>query len=79
MLVHPFMFIRFPAQTPDQGINFDMSSVLKAPIGKGDGNDKPLGWFRTMIECNRERPEEKPQNWPEISQGSNPGAYYATL
>lgn len=77
MLAHPF--IRFPAQTPDHGINFDMSSVLKAPIGKIDGNVKPMGWFRTMIECNKEKAEEKPQNWPEISQGSILGVYHAAL
>ena len=56
-------------QTPDPGINFDTTSVLKAPVAKENGNQKPLGWFRTMIECNRERPPEKPQNWPDISQG----------
>ena len=57
-------------QTPDPGINFDTTSVLKAPVGKDNANDKPLGWFRTMIECNKERPLEKPQNWPDISQGT---------
>ena len=56
-------------QTPDPGINFDTTSILKAPVAKDDGNHRQLGWFRTMIECNRERPPEKPQNWPDISQG----------
>ena len=56
-------------QTPDPGINFDTTSVLKAPVVNDNGDDKPLGWFRTMIECNRERPPEKPQNWPDVSQG----------
>ncbi|KZP30470.1 hypothetical protein FIBSPDRAFT_777198 [Athelia psychrophila] len=53
--------------TPDPGINFDTSSVIKAPV-KGKAGEKPLGWYRTMIECNKEGVSEKPQNWPEISQ-----------
>ena len=58
------------AQTPDPGINFDTTSVIKAPVEKGRAGERPLGWYRTMIECNKEGVSEKPQNWPEISQGA---------
>lgn len=72
MLLHSPLnihFIEFIAQTPDAGINFDTSSVLKAPVGKENENTKPLGWFRTMVECNKDRSPEKPHSWPDISHG----------
>ncbi|KAH9476063.1 Putative transcription factor tau subunit sfc9 [Psilocybe cubensis] len=47
--------------TPDHGINFDNTSVIKATPGK----DVPvLGWFKTMIQHDK----ITPTRWPEYSQ-----------
>jgi len=47
-------------QTPEYGIS---SSFIKTPVAF----EKPLGWFRTMIEFNN----RDVHNWPDGSQGSS--------
>ena len=49
-------------QTPDPGINFDSSSVVKSTLSK---DDPALGWFKTMIQ----RDTALPISWPDYSQG----------
>ena len=49
-------------QTPDPGINFDSSSVVKSTPSK---DDPALGWFKTMIQ----RDTALPISWPDYSQG----------
>ena len=49
-------------QTPDPGINFDSSSVVKSTPSK---DDPALGWFKTMIQ----RDTAMPISWPDYSQG----------
>ncbi|KAI9573929.1 transcription factor IIIC subunit delta N-term-domain-containing protein [Boletus coccyginus] len=49
--------------TPDNGINFSTLADIKSPIH--DGSDRPLGWYRTMIETMR----TQTHTWPSISQG----------
>jgi hypothetical protein len=49
-------------QTPDPGINFDSSSVVKYTPSK---DDPALGWFKTMIQ----RDTAMPISWPDYSQG----------
>ena len=49
-------------QTPDPGINFDSSSVVKSTPNK---DDPALGWFKTMIQ----RDTAVPISWPDYSQG----------
>lgn len=51
-------------QTPDHGINFSTPADIKSPIR--DEGDRPLGWYRTMIETMR----AQTHSWPSISQGS---------
>ena len=51
-----------PFQTPDPGINFDNSSVVKSTPNK---DDPALGWFKTMIQ----RDTAMPISWPDYSQG----------
>jgi len=50
-------------QTPDHGINFSTPVDIKSPIR--EGSDRPLGWYRTMIETTR----TQTHSWPSISQG----------
>ncbi|KAF8552235.1 hypothetical protein OG21DRAFT_1535864 [Imleria badia] len=49
--------------TPDHGINFSTPADIKSPIR--DEGDRPLGWYRTMIETMR----AQTHSWPSISQG----------
>lgn len=50
-------------QTPDHGINFSTPSDIRSPVR--DESDRPLGWYRTMIEMTR----AQTHSWPSISQG----------
>ena len=50
-------------QTPDHGINFSTPADIKSPTR--DESDRPLGWYRTMIETVR----TETHSWPTISQG----------
>lgn len=54
----------FMTQTPEYGINFD-TSLLKEAGREKNTLDKPLRWFRTMVEFNKGHT----YNWPEGSQG----------
>ncbi|KAH0836513.1 transcription factor IIIC subunit delta N-term-domain-containing protein [Lanmaoa asiatica] len=49
--------------TPDHGINFSTPADVKSPIR--NESDRPLGWYRTMIETVR----AQTHSWPGISQG----------
>lgn len=49
-------------QTPDPGINFDSTSVVKSTPSK---DDPALGWFKTMVQ----RDTAMPISWPDYSQG----------
>lgn len=49
-------------QTPDPGINFDNTSVVKSTPSK---DDPALGWFKTMIQHDT----AVPISWPDYSQG----------
>ena len=51
------------AQTPDHGINFSTPADVKSPIP--DEGDRPLGWYRTMIETAR----TQTHSWPSLNQG----------
>lgn len=51
-------------QTPDHGINFSTPADIKSPI-RDEESDRPLGWYRTMIETMR----AQIHSWPSISQG----------
>jgi len=51
-----------PIQTPDPGINFDNTSVVKSTPSK---DDPALGWFKTMIQHDT----AVPVSWPDYSQG----------
>ena len=57
-----FSILNEPIQTPDPGINFDSSSVVKSTPSK---DDPALGWFKTMIQ----RDTTIPISWPDYSQG----------
>ncbi|KAH7882278.1 transcription factor IIIC subunit delta N-term-domain-containing protein, partial [Phlebopus sp. FC_14] len=50
--------------TPDHGVNFNTPADIKSPIGD-EQSDKPLGWYRTMIETTR----GQTHTWPNLSQG----------
>ncbi|KAF9244208.1 transcription factor IIIC subunit delta N-term-domain-containing protein [Melanogaster broomeanus] len=50
--------------TPDPGVNFSTRADIKTPISD-EQSDRPLGWYRTMIECTR----GQTHSWPAISQG----------
>ncbi|TFK36254.1 transcription factor IIIC subunit delta N-term-domain-containing protein [Crucibulum laeve] len=51
--------------TPDHGINFDNSSVVKASLSKDTRDDEQaLGWFRTIIQLEK----LVAFRWPEYSQ-----------
>ncbi|KAF8835955.1 hypothetical protein BDN67DRAFT_912054 [Paxillus ammoniavirescens] len=50
--------------TPDPGINFNTPADIKTPIGD-EHSDRPLGWYRTMIEATR----GQTHSWPSIYQG----------
>lgn len=49
-------------QTPDPGINFDNTSVVKSTPNK---DDAAIGWFKTMIQHDT----ATPISWPDYSQG----------
>ncbi|KAG6374829.1 transcription factor IIIC subunit delta N-term-domain-containing protein [Boletus reticuloceps] len=49
--------------TPNHGINFSTPADIKSPIR--DESDRPLGWYRTMIETTR----TQTHSWPSITQG----------
>ncbi|KAK2463968.1 hypothetical protein APHAL10511_004019 [Amanita phalloides] len=48
--------------TPDYGINFDTSSVIRPSLNANSGST--IGWFRTMIQLDK----VDPMKWPELSQ-----------
>ena len=52
-------------QTPEHGIHFDTSSVVRT-LNEKDGRDGvlPLGWFRTVIQSDK----TDVNRWPEHSQ-----------
>lgn len=50
-------------QTPDHGINFSTPADIKSPIR--EESERPIGWYRTMIETMR----TQSHSWPTISQG----------
>ncbi|KAF9220011.1 hypothetical protein BS17DRAFT_854039 [Gyrodon lividus] len=50
--------------TPDPGVNFSTPADIKSPIGD-EQSDRPLGWYRTMIETTR----GQIHSWPSIYQG----------
>jgi hypothetical protein len=56
------VFLNRSIQTPDPGINFDSSSVVKSTPNK---DDPALGWFKTMIQHDT----AVPISWPDYSQG----------
>ncbi|KAF8141842.1 transcription factor IIIC subunit delta N-term-domain-containing protein [Boletus edulis] len=49
--------------TPNHGINFSTPADIKSLIH--DESDRPLGWYRTMIETTR----TQTHSWPSITQG----------
>ncbi|KAH7920247.1 hypothetical protein BV22DRAFT_1021558 [Leucogyrophana mollusca] len=58
--------------TPDPGINFSTPADIKAPLGDNQ-SERPLGWFRTMIETTKGQTHHWPticQDWAAISLGS---------
>ncbi|TFK52028.1 hypothetical protein OE88DRAFT_1718706 [Heliocybe sulcata] len=58
--------------TPDAGINFDSSSVIRPIPGKGnkDGDTKSLAWFRTMIEFGKAIVYQWPLDHPDWAAAS---------
>lgn len=78
-LFHPFCFPHSRIivtessrkfQTPELGINFDTSSVIRAPVVQDPASNEQktlvdVGWFRTMIEFNKGHVRA----WTEGSQG----------
>lgn len=51
--------------TPDHGINFDNTSVIKSSLNKESREDsQALGWFRTIIQFDK----SEGIRWPDHSQ-----------
>ncbi|KAF8347596.1 putative zinc-finger of transcription factor IIIC complex-domain-containing protein, partial [Amanita rubescens] len=51
--------------TPDYGINFDTSSVVRPSLSAKDKDaGSTIGWFRTIIQVDK----ADPMKWPEYSQ-----------
>ncbi|KIJ65305.1 hypothetical protein HYDPIDRAFT_89000 [Hydnomerulius pinastri MD-312] len=58
--------------TPDPGVNFSTPADFKATIGD-EQSDRPLGWYRTMVETTRSQTHSWPnvcQSWGSLSLGS---------
>lgn len=54
-----------PLQTPEHGINLDLSSLIRS--NKHEKKDPHIGWFRTLVQLDKTLNTK----WPEHSQGES--------